>query len=70
MAIHPGRCRTWSETPKTGFLMTQLLCLGGSMTKPRKEPVYLAVALTGQKSLIMFQDYKTFFMLNSVEHKI
>ena len=24
VVIQPGVCRTWSETPKTGFLMTQL----------------------------------------------
>ena len=25
MAVQPGLCRTWSETSKTGFLMTTLL---------------------------------------------
>ena len=24
MAVQPGLCRTWSETPKTGFLVTRL----------------------------------------------
>ena len=24
MAVQPGLCRTWSETPKTGFLSTRL----------------------------------------------
>ena len=24
MAVQPGLCRTWSETPKTGFLTTRL----------------------------------------------
>ena len=24
VAVQPGLCRTWSETPKTGFLMTRL----------------------------------------------
>ena len=24
MAVQPGLCRTWSETPKTGFLRTRL----------------------------------------------
>ena len=23
MAVQPGLCQTWSETPKTGFLLTQ-----------------------------------------------
>ena len=28
VAVQPGLCRTWSETPKTGFLRTRLiLCL-------------------------------------------
>ena len=27
MAVQPGLCRTWSETPKTGFLTTRLICL-------------------------------------------
>ena len=26
MAVQPGLCRTWSETPKTGFLTTRLIC--------------------------------------------
>ena len=26
MAVQPGLCRTWSETPKTGFLTTRLKC--------------------------------------------
>ena len=25
MAVQPGWCRTWSETPKTGFLTTRLI---------------------------------------------
>ena len=27
MAVQPGLCRTWSETPKTGFLTTRLILL-------------------------------------------
>ena len=26
MAVQPGLCRTWSETPKTGFLTMRLIC--------------------------------------------
>ena len=26
MAVQPGLCRTWSETPKTCFLTTRLIC--------------------------------------------
>ena len=25
VAVQPGLCRTWSETPKTGFLITRLV---------------------------------------------
>ena len=25
MTVQPGLCRTWSETPKTGFLRTRLI---------------------------------------------
>ena len=28
VAVQPGLCRTWSETPKTGFLTTRLICYG------------------------------------------
>ena len=27
VAVQPGLCRTWSETPKTGFLTTRLILL-------------------------------------------
>ena len=27
VAVQPGLCQTWSETPKTGFLTTRLLFL-------------------------------------------
>ena len=26
VAVQPGLCRTWSDTPKTGFLTTRLTC--------------------------------------------
>ena len=26
VALQPGLCETWSETPKTGFLRTRLTC--------------------------------------------
>ena len=33
VAVQPGLCRTWSETPKAGFLTTRLcLCLGVDKT--------------------------------------
>ena len=27
LAVQPRLCRTWSESPKTGFLTTRLICL-------------------------------------------
>ena len=29
VAVQPGLCRTWSETPKTGFLTTRLIYISG-----------------------------------------
>ena len=26
VVVQPGLCQTWSETPKTGFLTTRLIC--------------------------------------------
>ena len=26
MVVQPGLCRSWSESPKTGFLMTRFIC--------------------------------------------
>ena len=26
VAVQPGLCRTWSETPRTGFVVTQHIC--------------------------------------------
>ena len=31
-AVQPGLCWTWSETPKTGFLVTRLICIICSLT--------------------------------------
>ena len=31
-AVQPGLCRTWSETPKTGFLTTRLIGLSDRMS--------------------------------------
>ena len=27
VTVQPGLCGTWSETPKTGFLTTRLICI-------------------------------------------
>ena len=33
VAAHPGLCGTWSETPKTGFLRTRLICFRAKIRK-------------------------------------
>ena len=33
VAVQPGLCRTWSETPKTGFLRTRLILRNGGREK-------------------------------------
>ena len=35
MAVQPGLCRTWSETPKTGFLITRLILESLQDTTPK-----------------------------------
>ena len=32
VAVQPGVCRTWLETPNTGFLMTRLICIKAMTT--------------------------------------
>ena len=32
VAVQPGLCRTWSETPKTGFLITRLIYINVSFS--------------------------------------
>ena len=34
MAVQPGLCQTWLETPKTDFLTTRLKCFGQIVWKP------------------------------------
>ena len=36
MTAQPGLCRTWSETPKTGFLTTRLIFNHLSVAKDSK----------------------------------
>ena len=33
LTVQPGLCQTWSETPKTGFLITRLICEMGRLLK-------------------------------------
>ena len=34
VAVQPGLCRTWSETLKTGFVVTQHICFPGNCSLP------------------------------------
>ena len=49
VAVQPGLCRTWSKTPKTGFLRTRLLI--SEISKLLRLHKLICV-LTEQKSLI------------------
>ena len=45
VAEQPGLCRTWSETPKTGFLTTRLklsLIMRKSASTPKDQPAVLS----------------------------
>ena len=65
-AAQPGLCRAWSETPKTGFLMTRLtFTLSAIQQRDSKLCNFKNLARIGYKVI-----YKTFLMLNSAEHKI
>ena len=37
VAVQPGLCQTWSETPKTGFLTTRLIYATLNITKTQVE---------------------------------
>ena len=41
MAVQPGLCRTWSETPKTGFLRTRLIYKGLASTAVIGVPLFI-----------------------------
>ena len=51
MAVQPGLCRTWSETPKTGFLTTRLKFRGRQLLLGRLRP---SSQLTSTKVLSQF----------------
>ena len=49
--VQPGLCRTWSETPNTGFLTTKLNCnrqKSSSIDHPSPNTDYLLVAVIKQ----------------------
>ena len=48
MAVQPGLCRTWSETPKTGFLTTRLIL--GMLLFPDKPVVPPRIGFTYGKT--------------------
>ena len=45
VTVQTGLCGTWSETPKTGFLITRLILLSIELTLLGKERAYL-IAIT------------------------
>ena len=50
MAVQPGLCQTWSQTPKTGFLTTRLKCMGLENQGPGK--TYMTQTLKSDCSII------------------
>ena len=55
MAVQPGLCRTWSETPKTGFLKTRLIsgCKLGKLERSKHAKTVITVFLLGGVALAM-----------------
>ena len=54
VAALPDLCRTWSETPKTGFLTTRLICLSDlnfQLTLVANETTTYALMLYDEMSL-------------------
>ena len=60
MAVQPGLCGTWSETPKTGFLTTRIPASHLGVT------VLLGLLLTIETgiSLIIIVNYRLLFQFN------
>ena len=52
VAVQPGLCRTWSETPKTGFLTTRLI-FGTSRVK---EKYCLLIVYNGNSQFNLFME--------------
>ena len=46
MVVQPGLCRTWSETPKTGFLTTRLII--STLNLPRATSARIVANTFGQ----------------------
>ena len=63
MAVQPGLCRTWSETPKTGFLTLRLICYSRFSHK-------LAHESMNHPKGIMFCLFKVFFYVWKLESEI
>ena len=62
MAVQSGLCRTWSETPKTGFLRTRLIL------DPSNSTLYGKLAVCRGKVYIVFLIY-AFFMLYNLDYR-
>ena len=63
VAVQPGLCGTWSETPKTGFLTTRF-------NSVQCFSLLLVIDVNFYTVFTWPLGYKTFFMLNSAEHEI
>ena len=54
VAVQTGMCRTWSETPKTGFLKTRLICEACFKFLPRQTRLCaISVVWVGGEANIM-----------------
>ena len=49
MAVQPGLCRTWSETPKTGFLTSWLTYQQQQTNSPKGNDAHLRAIIQSEK---------------------
>ena len=73
--VQPGLCRTWSETPKTGFLTSRLKsCHSWSMFfgvfSPLKNYVNTPIQFTMKMTIQMKKDMFFFFIYFAVTHVV
>ena len=61
VAVQPGLCGTWSETPKTGFLTTRLICKQTAKAMVRLHVcVDMASFVLRTMSLLKYQKFKQY----------
>ena len=64
MAVQLGLCRAWSETPKTGFLTTRLICV-----EPLQDKLVLApkvIFITDRSIALLLIGFSMLLVLVSV----